>query len=173
MSSFINGDSWNRRGISLLWNSTSLSSITQVKDIISVREYFQYYKTEWPEELPSANGYAMIVSGLDTVMDVTEPTMLIDWLEREFYQSLLSFQGAYEGQCALIFWLPDGQKRLEQKTDGIFYWNCSGSHHGVKIPLSKCLWNGAASDAKIIVNGTNIHDLKDKNCIGIYHPRIS
>lgn len=173
MTSTLIGDTWTRRGISLLWDSNKLTSITEIHDVISIRKYLSYSKTEWPDELVSSNGYAMIVSGLDTMMDILEPSMLKRWLENEFYQSLLSFQSMYEGQCSLIFWLPDAQKRLEFKTDGIYYWNCSGPYHGEQVPLSRCLWNGAATDAKMLTNTSNTHDIKDKNCLGIYHPRIS
>jgi len=173
MSTVITGDTWTRRGISLLWDPDTLSSITEAKNVLSVRQYLNYYKTVWPEELQTANGYAMVAAGLETILDVMEPSELIEWLEKEFYRSLLSFQNMYEGQCALIFWLPGGQKRVEYKADGIFYWTCSGPYHGEQIPLSSCLWNGAASDAKIIAKGLGIHDVKDKGCIGIYHPRIS
>ncbi|WP_052130212.1 hypothetical protein [Ureibacillus sinduriensis] len=173
MVSTISSDTWVRKGISLLWDASKLSSITNVQSILSVRQFLSFYKTEWPDELLSANGYAMIVSGLDTLIDVMEPEEIIDWLENNFYRALLSFQSMYEGQCSLIFWIPDGQKRLEQKADGIYYWNCSGPYNGIQIPLSRCLWNGAAIDAKLIINNQNSFDLNDKNCIGIYHPRIS
>ncbi|MDA2196944.1 hypothetical protein ACS2G7_27330 [Bacillus cereus group sp. BceL221] len=172
-SSVLLGDTWTRRGISLLWDSNSLSLITEIKDVLSVREFLRYYQTEWPNELHSANGYGMVVSGLETILDYTESQSLIDWMEKDFYPALLSFQSMYEGQCSLIFWLPDGQKRLEQKTDGLIYWNCTGAYYGEQIPLSQCLWNGAARDAKLIIKNTNVLSMEDKNCLGIYHPRIS
>src|SRR5690625_3519673 len=172
-ASILLGDTWTRRGISLLWDPDSLYSITEIKDVISVREFLRYYKTEWPDELRSANGYAMVVSGLETILDFASSDLLIDWMEKDFYPALLSFQSMYEGQCSLIFWLPDGTKRLEQKTDRLIYWNCTGAFYGDQIPLSQCLWNGAAGDAKLISKSPNILSVNDKNCLGIYHPRIS
>ncbi|SDG74979.1 hypothetical protein SAMN04487975_101376 [Planococcus glaciei] len=173
MASVLAGDTWTRKGISLLWDSLELTSMTEIKDVVSIRSYLNYFQNGWPEDLPSAEGYSLVVSGLDMILDVMEPTVLTNWLENEFYSSLLSFQSTYEGQSSLVFWIPDAQKRLVQKTDGIYYWNCGGSYHGKQIPLSQCLWNGAAKDAKMITKNPNIHEIKDKSCIGIYHPRIS
>ncbi|MGG0940181.1 hypothetical protein ABHN11_29705 [Brevibacillus centrosporus] len=174
MAGVINGSSWTRRGISLLWDSNSLSAMCQVEQIHSLRQFLYYYQTEWPEELHSADGFALIVAGLDTIFDTMEPEALTDWLERVFYQALLSFQHAYEGQCGLIFWLPEGQKRIVQNmTDGLFYWKLSGEYHGETITLSSCLWNGAARDAKLISRSSTLHDVTERDCIGLFHPRIS
>lgn len=174
MSSVLSGNSWTHRGISLLWDPATFGSISNIDEIYSIRQYLTLSNTDWPEELPSAGGYAMVVAGIDTIMDVMEPNELVDWLEKVLYPTLLSFQNTYEGQCALIFWITDGQKRLvHNTTDGIFYWKCSGIYHDQLIPLSSCLWNGAAIDAKLIVNHSSIHDIKDKGCIGLFHPRIS
>lgn len=169
----MNGDTWTRRGISLLWDPTVIGNVANLEDILSFRQYMNLYKLGWPEELPSINGDAMIVAGLDAIMDLLVPDEIIQWFEKNLYPSLLSFQNMYEGQCALIFWLPDGKKRLEYKTDGIYYWNCAGQYQGAQIPLSSCLWNGAAVDAKLISVSQNVSDVKDKDCIGLYHPRIS
>lgn len=173
MSSVLHGDTWTRKGISLLWDPGELGDLAKPEEIFSIRQYMNLYKTEWPDELPSRNGDAMVVAGLDTIMDLMEPDELVRWFEREIYPSLLSFQNMYEGQCSLIFWLPEAQKRLEYKANGIYYWNCTGQYQEETIPLSNCLWNGAAIDAKLIANNQKVHDLRDKGCVGLYHPRIS
>lgn len=174
MSSLIRSDSWTHRGISLLWDSNTLNSICEIDQIYSLREYFSFYFNGWPQELQSADGYAMIVAGLETVIDVMEPNLTVQWLEKVLYQSLLSFQSEFEGQCALIFWMPEGQARIIQNiTDELFYWKLGASFQTEMIPLSHCLWNGAARDAKLIAKGPLVNDVSDKGCIGLFHPRIS
>ncbi|MFP7300097.1 hypothetical protein [Neobacillus niacini] len=166
-------DTWKRSGISLLWDPAEVGEIVMLDDIVSIRQYMHLYQTEWPEDLPSLYGDVLVVAGLDTVMDLLAPDDLVYWFESKLYPSLLSFQSMYEGQCALIFWLPDSQKRIELKTDGIFYWKCIGTYQGEEIPLSTCLWNGAAINAQLITKNSKVFDVKDKGCIGIFHRRIS
>ncbi|EJV56406.1 MULTISPECIES: hypothetical protein [Bacillus cereus group] len=173
MVSVLYGETWTRKGISLLWDPAEVGKVAELEDILSVRQYMNFYRTEWPDELPSITGDAMIIAGLDSILEILAPDELVKWFETEFYPTLLSFQNMYEGQCALIFWLPQAQKRLELKADGIYYWNCGGQYQGVQIPLSSCLWNGAAIDAKLIATSQKVHDIRDKSCIGLYHPRIS
>jgi len=166
-------DTWKRSGISLLWDPTEVGEVVKLEDIVSIRQYMHLYQTEWPDDLPSLYGDALVVSGLDTIMDLLEPEDLVYWLEKKLYPSLLSFQSMYEGQCALIFWLPDSQKRLELKADGIFYWKCTGTYQEKEIPLSTCLWNGAAINAQLIASNSKVLDVKDNGCTGIFHRRIS
>lgn len=174
MAGVISGSTWTRKGISLLWASEELSDICEVHQVQSIRQFLDCFQTGWPDELLSADGYAMVVAGLDTILDLMDPENLNEWLEKVFYQALLSFQQMYEGQCGLIFWLPDGQKRIVQNmTDDLFYWKLSGEYHGQSIPLSRCLWNGAATDARLITRNSNIHDVTSQDCLGLFHPRIS
>lgn len=174
MTGVISGNTWMRKGISLLWDSEELRKMTEIGQIQSVRQFLTNYQTEWPEELLSADGYAMVVAGLETILDLMDPENLNEWLEKVFYDALLSFQQAYEGQCGLIFWLPEGQKRIIHNiTDGLFYWKLSGEYYGETIPLSRCLWNGAATDAKLITRNSAVYDVTNRDCIGLFHPRIS
>jgi hypothetical protein len=173
MASVMSVDTWTRSGISLLWDPAEVGNVVKLEDIVSIRQYMHLYQTEWLEELPSLYGDALVVAGLDTIMDLLAPDDLLQWLETKLYPSLLSFQGMYEGQCALIFWLPDAQRRLELKTNGIFYWKCIGSYRGEEIPLSTSLWNGAAINAQLIAKNSKVLDVEDKGCIGIFHRRIS
>jgi len=170
----VTGDVWYRRGISLLWNPDSLSHIAKANEVHSVRDLLIYYKKGWPEDLPSASSNAIVVAGLDTVMDSMEPEEAMVWLEQTFYSALLSFQDEYQGQAALILWLSDGQKRLiYNMTDGVYYWKCAGFYRDHTIPLSLCLWNGAAKDVRLIGLEQSINSFDDKRCLGLYHPRIS
>lgn len=175
MIDVITEDTWSRKGISLLWDIESLSGLANINTIYSLREFLNCYeKEEWPEEFLTLNGESMIVVGLEDLINMMEPTEMQDWLEKYLYPSLLSFQSEYEGQCSLIFWMPNIKNRLMyDMSTKIYYLQYRGKNVKEKLPLSLCLWNGAAKDAKLIGKDKTVNNLGDKGCMGLYHPRIS
>ena len=162
---------WKASGISILWDGKKLSELASVKNIISMRSFFQISEKEWPEDLPCNNGDTLVVAGLDICLDILSPENSIEWMEQTLYPILRSFQMEYENQASLIFWLPSGKKRIvENASESSYQW--LHWHNKTKVPISRCLWNGAEKDAKKIVYETD--DKKsEKEWAGIYHPRIS
>ena len=170
MSGEIKDDVWTRSGISLLWDAVALSEIAEPGAVISMRALWQITEEGWPEELPCSDGDALVVAGLDGCLDALPPQESVQWLDSRLYSLLLNFQQEYEGQAALIFWLPQALSRIEyQATQEVYMWKCAGEHKKEKIPLSRNLWNGAQKDARRILSTQK----DDNKWIGLYHPRIS
>lgn len=164
---------WVRSGISVLWDSKTLSSICNAPEVVSIRELFHFFKHGWPEDLPSVGGDTIIAAGLDTCMDILEPERAIEWMEVELYRLLLSFQEEYNGQAGLIFWLPEGLSRIQfNVVDSVYEWCCISEFRGSTIPISRCLWNGAQKDCRRMFVSDGGKQSKE-TWIGLYHPRIS
>ncbi len=112
------GDVWTRRGFSLLWGAESLRSVAVPKEIFSMRQFLRLSRQGWPEDLPSVGGDALVVSGLDGCLDAMSPSDAVAWIEAGLVPILRDFQSSqgYDGQAALIFWLPGGRSRVEART---------------------------------------------------------
>ncbi|MFB1488916.1 MULTISPECIES: hypothetical protein [unclassified Thiocapsa] len=63
---------------------------------------------DWPDELPAAEGDALIVAGLEGCLDVLSGEDAAQWLETDLREAVFSFQDFYEGQAGLILWAPSG-----------------------------------------------------------------
>ncbi len=59
-------------------------------------------------------------------------------------QATLSFQDAYDGQAALIFWLRSGRGRikLHPATDSV-EWRCAAPHSDSLLAFGRVLWGEA------------------------------
>lgn len=126
-STWTQGDAWTRHGFSLLWDPTLLESIIDPGEVVSLRGLMMGM-SEWPfDELPGCrcDSDALVVSGLGEALDslggIEEQTR---WLEEDLKQAVLKFQEEYQGEAALIFWLPAGPERLElNKATGEYLWH--------------------------------------------------
>ena len=130
---------------------------------------------QWPDALPSAHGDALVVVGLEGCLDTLTPQDAEEWLRVDFRSHVLRFQSEYENQKALIFWLPDGRARVKAApASEEYFWVCTGQHSNQVLPLGRCLWAGAESDARRIISGTTSNaDADGPAWAGLYHPRIS
>lgn len=162
---------WKTSGISLLWCGKKLSEVTSTENILSMRGFIQMSEAGWPEDLPSNDGDTVVVAGLDICLDTLSPENSIEWMESTLYPILRSFQMEFENQASIVFWLPSGKKRVvENASESSYQWIHWDNKY--KIPISRCLWNGAEKDAKKIVSEAS--DKKSEyDWDGIYHPRIS
>jgi hypothetical protein len=127
---------------------------------------------KWPEELPSSGGDALVVSGLEGILDSLDSDDLVAWVEGDLRPAILSFQEEYEGQAGLIMWLPSGGKRMEM--DGAtehYFWK---PHSRARLPLGQYLWGGAEADVeRILVSDDPEADSDGQAWCGLFHPRIS
>lgn len=165
---------WTKRGVSFLWDASALSKIVSADKVVSLRQLFTLAKA-WPEDLPAADGKAIVVAGLDGCLDVLTPDDCAEWLESDLKNILLSFQDEYENQAALIFWLPSGKKRIKMsRASELYTWLCSAPHSSREIEIGRCIWGGAQSDiARIIISDESDPDVDGPAWIGLHHPRSS
>lgn len=170
----ITGNAWKRRGFSLLWEPHVLTDLIAPAAVISIRDFFAMRKA-WPDDLPGAEGDALVVAGLDGCLDSLSDQDAVIWLERDLKPAVLSFQEHYEGQAALILWLASGRARIEMnRADEQYSWKIGIGREGGRLPLGRCLWGGAESDvARILVSKEAAPDVDGDAYVGLHHPRIS
>lgn len=169
---------WAKSGMALLWNRDLLSRITQPHQVYSLRQFLllcQQSSEQWPEELPSNNGYTLVVAGLDGCLDAISPDDAQTWLVEVLQPAILTFQDWAEGQLGLVFWLPGGGDRIDYNVaHQVYHWKLDSSGKTI-ISLAQALWSGAAQDASHILLGddTANPDLTGKNWAGLHLSRIS
>ena len=155
MTDSLTDRSWTKRGLSLVWNSEEIGRIAGPTTAWSVRQLLRNSRS-WPSELPSSNGNAVVVAGLDSCLDAFGPDSAEEWIRQEVVPVMLSFQDEYHGEAALIFWLPDGLKRLTHPSSQDQYGWRWGTHPELEpLALGRNLWAGAESDARRIVTAIN------------------
>ena len=176
MGPILTDDIWMRRGLSLLWDAESLGAVCKPRQVISLRRFMCLGANGWQEaDLDSClvnGGRALVVAGVESAIDSLLPEQAVSWLEEQFTTCLMSFQNQVAGggtEAALLLWLADS-KRLEYHTsEDTHYWHCGTEHKGHKIPLSRCLFNGAQADRQLIRSSQK----KSEAGIGLYLQRIS
>lgn len=166
MNAALVDDVWKRRGISVLWDGETLTQLGAASHIISLRRFFELYEAGWPEEqIPFINDDAVMVAGLDVVIDSLAPDEAIDWIEQQVYSKIQSFQSSID-QCALIFWMADKNRWKENAPENSYDWWLGGQYIQQTFPIGRCIWNGAQ-------NGVRRIEPQPGQWLGLYHPRIS
>lgn len=170
----VHDNSWCRRGLSLLWGATPLSDIAKPSEILSIRAFFDAAR-KWPDELPSNGGRSLVVAGVEGCVDILPPEDAETWLEEELRPRILAFQEEYEGQAALILWLPGGRNRVRMtRATETYHWHCALPWANQTIPLGRILWSGAENDVgRILDPREKNQDADGPAWVGLHHPRIS
>jgi hypothetical protein len=165
---------WMRRGCSLLWSIEALTKVARPSEVVSMRQFLDMAKA-WPEELASGGGNALVVSGVEGCLDVLDQADAEKWLERDLKDLILSFQGEYEGQAALIFWLPSGRSRISMAgSSEEYYWKHKASESEKGLHLGRLLWSGAENEVERILDTEDQDaDYDGKAWAGLHHPMIS
>lgn len=162
---------WHRRGLALVWDYEVLSGLIDPTKVLSLRQFFALAES-WPEDLPAADGYAMVVSGLEGCIDVLNAKDVERWIETDLKEVVLSFQDYYEGQAGLIFWLPSGRNRISMKgASEQYHWKHRDSGES-GIALGRLLFSGAENEVERIMSQDD-PDYDGKHWAGLHHPRIS
>lgn len=171
MKAPLEDDVWTRRGINVLWDGTALARIGPVSAVISLRRFFDLDGLGWPEEeTPLPDDQALVVAGLDVALDALDPADIEDWSEQALYPCIQEFQSVFAGRRALIFWMPDKDRWLENSGEGGFDWRLGSGAQGPRLALARLLWDGAYQDVR------RIEEPGDKGVsrwIGLYLARIS
>jgi hypothetical protein len=161
---------WTRRGCSLLWCPSTLVTFADPAEVVSIRSFFALAKS-WPDDLPSNEGRALVVAGLEGCLDVLSPEDAETWVEQDLKPRIFAFQDEYQGDAALVFWLPSGRSRVRYAlASGDYLWSGGG---GAQLPIGRLIWAGAESDAERILTGGPSIDPDSDAWVGMYHPRIS
>jgi len=158
---------WQRRGVSWVWDPEAFRRVCKPSEVLSLRQFLRSHG-KWPQDPPSNGGDALVVAGLDGALDLLKPDAADQWLGERLKSSVLSFQDAYEGQVALVFWLPGGERRIRvNPASDVVVWACAAPYAPSKLEFGRVLW-GAPSmyPQEIMLEGA----LKPS---GLFHLRIT
>ncbi|OBQ82999.1 hypothetical protein [Mesorhizobium sp. WSM3873] len=160
---------WQRRGTSWVWDEEARNRICLPGEVWSLRQFLRSAQVpgNWPEDLPSNGDQTLVVAGLDGSLDLLTSTDAETWLGDVVKPAVLSFQNAYAGGAALVFWLPGGQNRIrvQASTDAVS-WLCH-TPHGHQIDFGRVLWGEANEYPQEIL-------LRDGGkSAGLFHLRIT
>jgi hypothetical protein len=165
----VQNDAWKRNGFTFLWDGPALASIAPLDHMISLSAFFALDGL-WQDEIGIRGSSAWVVAGLDTMIDVLAEAESLEaaeaWLEKSLKPIVMRFQTAFEGQKALVFWLPRGNERLNQIPDQGWRWRLGAGSSGSTIPLLRCLFAGAEREVQRIEAPFDLF-------IGLHHRRIS
>ena len=158
---------WQRRGTSWLWDAETLAQVCVASETWSLRQFMQA-STNWPEDLPSNNSNTLVVAGLEGCLDLLTPGDAESWLGSDMKEAILSFQEFYDGQAALVFWLPSGEGRIiiNSATDAVS-WRCAPPNARESLDFGRVLWGQAHEYPQEIL-------LRDvAKSAGLFHLRIT
>jgi hypothetical protein len=133
---------WQRRGTSWVWDEEARNQICEPNEVWSLRQFLRA-AGNWPDDLPSNQGKTLVVAGLDGSLDLLTPTDAEVWLGDAIKPAILSYQDEYQGDAALVFWLPGGHGRIRvhSATDEV-NWLCHTPHNHL-IDFGRVLWGQA------------------------------
>jgi hypothetical protein len=158
---------WKRRGTSWIWDDKALAQVCVANEVWSLRQLLRSVG-KWPDDLPSNGNNTVVVAGLDGSLDLLTPGDAEIWLGNTVKDAILSFQSYYDGQAALIFWLPSGYGRIKVKaaTDAV-EWCCAAPHTGAMLDFGRVLWGEAHEYPQDIL-------LREGDRpVGLFHLRIT
>lgn len=158
---------WQRRGTSWLWDAEALAQVCVARDVWSLRQFMQVVG-HWPDDLPSNGSNTLVVAGLEGCLDLLTPVAAESWLASEMKDAILSFQEFYDGQAALVFWLPSCAGRIitNSATDAVS-WRCAHPNAQESIDFGRVLWGEAHEYPQEIL----LHD--GAKTAGLFHLRIT
>ncbi|GHT97601.1 hypothetical protein FACS1894154_01330 [Betaproteobacteria bacterium] len=160
---------WQRRGTSWVWDEEARNQICAASEVWSLRQFLRAASVpgDWPDDLPSNGSKTLVVAGLDGSLDLLKPTDAEAWLADAIKPAILSFQDEYQGDAALVFWLPGGHSRIKVQaaTDEVG-WLCH-TPHGHQLDFGRVLWGQANEYPQEIL-------LRDgSKPAGLFHLRIT
>jgi len=158
---------WQRRGTSWVWDEEARNQVCGSREVWSMRQFLRAVG-HWPDDLPSNHNDTLVVAGLEGGLDLLMPEDAETWLSESVKQAILSFQDAYDGQAALIFWLPSGHGRIRfnPATDSV-EWRCSAPRSDSLLAFGRILWGEATEYPQEIL-------LRESSGpVGLFHLRIT
>jgi hypothetical protein len=136
---------WRRTGMSLLWDESELSDV--LGEAASMRQFLRM-RGAWPPELPSKDGRALVVAGLDAFLCVLDEEQADRWLHQALFPTLSSFESSdgYGREAALVFWFPGGRSRIKSDAASDDYFLQLDSRGDRSVSLGKALWPGQVGE---------------------------
>jgi hypothetical protein len=170
----MNTDTWTRRGINFLWDERAFGLLAEPAEVLSLRAAVQLSKA-WKGDLPANKGRTLAVAGLDLSLDLLSPEDAELWIVKVLRPLLWQFQAEYDGEGALVFWIPGGARRLAMNPASERYsWRCAPPFKDRSIELGRLLLGGAEADlARIMDPSLGNQDPDGPAWIGLHHPRLS
>ncbi len=158
---------WQRRGISWIWDEEARNKVCKANEVWSMRQLLQVVG-KWPSELPSNNNNTLVVAGLEGIIDLLTPHNAELWLSDVVKDAILSFQGNFDSDAALIFWLPSSHNRIKihSATDAVS-WRCAAPHSESQLDFGRVLWGEAREYPQEIL----LHE--GSKSAGLFHLRIT
>lgn len=158
---------WQRRGVSWIWDDEALYTVARPSEVLSLRELLQASRN-WPDDLPSNGGNTLVVAGLDACIDLLSPTDAETWIGHDLKTAVLSFQDAFSGDAALVFWLPSGHRRFHTNmaTDAV-RWRCGAPYSDQHVEFGRLIWGEARDYPQEIILADGAKPS------GLFHLRIT
>ncbi len=163
-------EAWARRGLTVLWGAEALRDVAEPSQVLPLRALFGWCG-DWPTDLPANEGRALVATGLEASLDCLAQEDAEAWLAADLRDLVFGFQQAYEGQRALVLWLPSGQHRVAYDAPADA-WLWTTTDNG-KLPLGRLLFSGAASDARAISPPNWRGAQEGPGLIGLHQTRLS
>src|SRR5690606_37923695 len=138
-------------GLSLVWSEDALTRLARPTVWVPLRKLLQQ-PGRWPAPLPSRAGTSLVVMGLQDGLDARPSGVAKAWMRDEVGPVIRAFRQRGASGAALVFWHPDGDRRVELNRLGAggAEWRCEGDHRP-RLPLSALLTSGAAARTSRIV----------------------
>ena len=158
---------WQRRGTSWIWDEEAVAKVCVASEVWSLRQLFRTVG-HWPMDLPSNRNDTLVVAGLEGGLDLLAPRDAEAWLGAAIKDAILSFQSNYEGEAALMFWMPSGHGRIrvQPATDSVS-WRCAAPHGDATLEFGRVLWGEAREYPQEIL-------LREGGKVaGLFHLRIT
>lgn len=163
-------DAWARRGLTLLWGADALRELATPDQVMPLRTLFGE-RLKWPIDLVSNGGRALVATGLEASLDCLTPADAETWISTDLRDLVREFQDAYQGERALVLWLPSGAQRVTYDApNDAWLWATAGNG---RLPLGRLLFSGAERDVERVSPAGWRGSAEGLGLIGLRQARLS
>ncbi|MBC7342270.1 MAG: hypothetical protein H5U02_07440 [Clostridia bacterium] len=136
----MSSSAWLRRGSSVVFDKYILGRLIEAASLVSLRQALGWLKA-WPVEPPDGRN-TLLVSGLETVLEVLDPADAEAFLRKRVKPLILEFQYRWE-QCGLVFGFvaPERSFEVTVADEEVLFVRRDGE----RVHLSFALWDGSAT----------------------------
>ncbi len=157
---------WQRKGSCVIFNKECLGEFIASGAVISLRQFLDWIKAI--PAVPPVSGSTILVSGLETVIEILPSMEAEDFLARRVRPVLIELQNRWD--CGIVFGFSAHEKAFKEtalEEEVLFQ---RRGHQ--EIRLSDGLWDGSATMnmQRLLVEDAAT---SKETCIGYYVSRIS